>query len=204
MSDRATHWQGIYSEKDDSEVSWSENDPAPSLDLIAMAGRIESAVDIGAGASHLAEALITRGLPHVTALDLSSAGLDRARTRMARPERVEWIVADVLEWKPPQQYELWHDRAAFHFLTDPSERAAYRATMARALIPRGHAVIGTFAAPDGPERCSGLPVCRYDAAALMAELGPDFRLCQSLRHRHRTPWGTAQQFHYALVQRISA
>jgi SAM-dependent methyltransferase len=154
-------------------------------------------LDIGAGDSRLVDHLILLGLDCIAVLDVSGAALQRARTRIgSNSERVEWIEADVTGdwlWK---SVDIWHDRAVFHFLTDPDDRARYRAHLKSTLRPGGSAIIATFA-PDGPERCSGLPVVRYSSDTLARELGADFTLIESLPHEHQTPWGTNQSFQYS-------
>jgi trans-aconitate methyltransferase len=207
MSDpnRQAHWQGVYTTKGEAEVSWFEESPALSLELIELAG-VSSAsaiIDIGGGASRLVDALVDRGFRAVAVLDLSAAALATAKARLgARASQVEWIVADVTAWQPTRLYDIWHDRAAFHFLTEARDRAAYVACLAKAVRPGGHAIIATFA-PDGPERCSGLPVMRYDAESLAAVLGDAFRLVTSRRHEHTTPWGATQRFQFSLFRRTA-
>ena len=205
MSDagREGHWQSVYTSKAENSVSWFEAEPAVSLALIVLTGTPEDAavIDIGGGASRLVDRLLERGFGDVTVLDLSAAALDAARARIgASAAQVQWIVADVTTWEPPRRYALWHDRAALHFLTDPTDRDAYLARLRRALLPGGHAIIGTFA-PDGPARCSGLPVQRYDAESLSAALGPEFELLDSRRHTHVTPAGAEQRFHFGTLRR---
>ncbi len=152
----------------------------------------------------LAEALLDRGFLDVTVLDLSAAALAAARARVGNlADRIHWIVADITEWEPPRPYDLWHDRAAFHFLVAESERAAYLSRLKRALKPDGHAVIATFA-PDGPDTCSGLPVQRYDAEPLGRTLGDEFRLISTQRREHVTPWGSAQSFQCSVFRRLPA
>jgi trans-aconitate methyltransferase len=137
----------------------------------------------------------------VTVLDLSEAALAAARSRMADSAgRVTWIAADVTSWEPSRTYDVWHDRAAFHFLTECEDRAAYVVRLRRALRPGGHAIIGTFA-PDGPERCSGLLVSRYDAAGLAGTLGRGFGLIDARLHEHVTPWGATQKFQFSTFRR---
>lgn len=184
-NDRQTHWQSAYQAKGESEVSWFQEDAQPSLALIEEVASPSSAViDIGGGASRLAGALLDRGFQDLTVLDLSSAALAAAKARIgAGAERVQWIVADVTMWEPSRRYDVWHDRATFHFLVAESDRAAYLSRLARALKPKGHAIIATFA-PDGPEQCSGLPVRRYDAKTLGQTLGPGFRLVSARRQKH--------------------
>ena len=164
------HWENVYKIKGERDVSWFEEQPQLSLDLIRATG-IETDVaiaDIGGGASRLADALLDLGFTDVTVLDLSAQALASAKARLgARAGKVHWIVADVTEWTPPRSYDVWHDRAAFHFLTAPSDQAAYADRVRAAVKPGGHVIIATFA-PDGPERCSGLPIVRHDAASIGA------------------------------------
>lgn len=154
-------------------------------------------LDIGAGDSRLVDHLVLLGLDCVGVLDVSGAALQRAKTRLgSNSDRVEWIEADVTgEWSW-KSADIWHDRAVFHFLTDPGDRARYRARLNGTLKPGGSAIISTFA-PDGPEKCSGLPIVRYSPDTLARELGADFTLVQSLPHQHQTPWGSSQSFQYS-------
>ena len=199
---RIAHWENVYTTKRDDQVSWFQENPAPSLALIDLAQPTPETtiVDIGGGASRLVDCLVARGFNHVTVLDLSEAALATAKTRLGDQPNVQWVAADVTKWKPTQTYDIWHDRAAFHFLTDSSDRAAYVACLKQAIKPGGHVVIGSFAI-DGPERCSGLPVNRYDAAGLAAELGKEFRLIDARRQEHATPWGAIQRFQFCIFQR---
>ena len=197
------HWDNVYATKRDNEVSWFQEKASLSLDLIrsAGAGRGSALIDMGGGASRLVDALLDEGCTDVSVLDVAEAALSAAKARLgARAGRVHWIAVDVTQWKPPRQYDLWHDRAAFHFLTEANDRAAYVERLMQALAPGGHAIIATFA-PDGPERCSGLPVVRYDAASLGATLGSGFVLQQTRREDHRTPLATMQRFQYSLFRR---
>jgi trans-aconitate methyltransferase len=201
--DRQSHWQGVYTSRRPDEVSWFQQTPAVSLELMRAAGVTPdtSIIDIGGGASRLVDALVAAGHRAVTVLDLSQAALAASQARMGQAAAaVTWIVADVTTWKPPATYDLWHDRAAFHFLTEAAGRAAYVTCLEAALKPGGHAVIATFA-PDGPERCSGLPVVRYDGASLAAELGDGFELVRTVRHAHATPMGGVQNFQFSLFRR---
>jgi SAM-dependent methyltransferase len=199
---RRAHWENVYATKQDDQVSWFQENPAPSLALIDLAQPTPETtiVDIGGGASRLVDCLVARGFNYVTVLDLSEAALATAKARLGDQPNVQWVAADVTTWKPTQTYDIWHDRAAFHFLTDGSDRAAYAACLKQAIKPGGHVVIGSFAI-DGPERCSGLPVNRYDAAGLAAELGKGFRLIDARRHEHATPWGAIQRFQFCIFQR---
>jgi len=195
------HWETVYTSKSDAELSWTQQEPTTSLTLIedvCPAGRV---IDVGGGTSLLAERLLDRGYA-VTVLDISQAAIDRARQRLgARITEVSWIVADVTAGPDLGTFDVWHDRAVFHFLTASGDRAAYAALLARTVPVGGHAVIATFA-PDGPEKCSGLEVRRYDGRALAAELGPRFHLLRSVPDLHRTPWGAVQSFQYSLFERV--
>ena len=202
--ERVSHWEEVYREKDDAQLSWHQDDPSISLELCDVAGVVSgsSVIDIGGGTSRFAERLIERGLCDVSVLDLSKAALDRSRHQLGpASERIEWIAADVTTWRPDRSYDLWHDRAVFHFLIDADDRTAYRDRLCRCLRPGGHAIIATFAL-DGPEKCSGLPVVRYDPEGLSEVLGDRFRLVAHRRHAHKTPWGTPQSFQYSLLQKV--
>jgi len=197
--DRQSHWENIYATKAETEVSWFQESPAPSLELIELAGATPTSaiIDIGGGASRLADALVSRGFVDVTILDLSQAALIAARNRIGdAARRVRWITSDVTAWEPTRSYDVWHDRAAFHFLTDERDRGAYVATLRRALRSNGHVIIGTFAL-DGPEKCSGLAVARHDSETLARALGAGFALVDTRRHEHKTPWGSTQRFQFS-------
>ncbi len=203
-SDRGAHWENVYRTKGEREVSWFQECPSTSSELIRSVGaRPHSAViDIGGGASRLVDALVAEGYDAVTVLDLSESALAAAKARLDRTAAgVTWIVADVTKWKPIRRYDVWHDRAAFHFLTDAADRSAYVECLREALRPGGYAVIATFAL-DGPERCSGLPVIRYDAASLGEVLGGDFNLVETRRHDHHTPMGGTQRFQFSVFRRV--
>jgi SAM-dependent methyltransferase len=201
--DRQAHWENVYSTKGEAEVSWYEDTPELSLDLLREAGLTASmsVIDIGGGASHLVDALVAMGQAHVSVLDLSAAALKTAQSRLADAERVSWFVSDITAWTPDQPYDLWHDRAAFHFLTAPQDQQAYVRVLTQALKPGGKAIIGTFA-PDGPEKCSGLPIARYDAETLQAVLGPQFSLVATRQHEHATPWGAVQKFQFSTFEKL--
>jgi SAM-dependent methyltransferase len=200
---RQAHWENVYTTKNEKEVSWFEASPTISLDLIRSTKVNLDApiIDIGGGASRLVDALIDNGFQAITVLDLSKEALASAKARLgARGAKVRWIVEDVTTWEPSETYDVWHDRAAFHFLTEPGDRAAYAARISRAVRPGGHVIIGTFA-PDGPERCSGLPIVCHDAASLGEMLGSGFELVESRRHGHQTPMGATQRFQFSRFRR---
>lgn len=203
MPDRTTHWQNVYATKGETEVSWFQDSPTISLDMIRATNPDHGAaiIDIGGGASRLVDALQRDGYRDIAVLDLSANALDAARKRIgAAASTVDWIVADATTWRPAKTYDIWHDRAAFHFLTDPGDRAAYVERLRSAVAPGGQIIIATFA-PDGPEKCSGLPVQRHDSASLAAELGPGFELVETRSETHQTPWNSAQAFQFSRFRR---
>src|SRR5260221_6459429 len=212
--DREAHWQQVYGKKSETEVSWFEARPDLSLALMEEAGygadRLAAAViDIGGGASRLVDALLARGQHAVTVLDLSAAALALARQRLAAQaqlsavlDRVSWVAADVTRWQPDRPYDLWHDRAAFHFLTTPEDQRAYVVALTAALVVGGVAIIGTFA-PNGPARCSCLPVARHDADSLALVLGPGFDGIATRRHDHMTPGGAVQHFQFTTFRKLA-
>jgi cyclopropane fatty-acyl-phospholipid synthase-like methyltransferase len=201
---RQAHWQEVYKQKGEYQVSWFQDRPAISLQLIEATGVKPSSaiIDIGGGASRLVDALIEKRYRNVTVLDLSESAVSIAKVRLGDAAAMaSWIIADVTEWEPQRRYDLWHDRAAFHFLTEASDRAAYTDRLRSALLPGGQAIIGTFAS-DGPERCSGLPVVRYDAAQLSTTLGSSFVLLDMRSDDHKTPWGAIQHFQFSVFRRV--
>jgi trans-aconitate methyltransferase len=202
--DRKSHWERVYATKAETEVSWFQADPAPSLEALARTGANRSSpiIDVGGGTSRLVDRLIHQGYEDVTVLDVSAAAIAAAKARLSGAARkVHWLVADVAEWAPKRRYDIWHDRAAFHFLVDPADQAAYVERLCDALRPGGHAIIATFA-PDGPEKCSGLPVMRYDGQTLAAALGTAFALVETRRHDHVTPAGAVQRFQFSAFRRV--
>ena len=198
QDERKTHWEQVYRDKSPLEVSWYQAAPTLSYELIQASGIDHAAplIDIGGGASTLVDHLLDDGYSAVSVLDISAQALAHAQRRLGeRAQRVCWIEADITRFEPAQSYRLWHDRAVFHFLTDPIDRASYRSVLERALVPGGQLIIGTFA-PGGPERCSGLPIAQYDAALMQAELVGGFTLLETRSELHRTPAGKDQLFNY--------
>jgi SAM-dependent methyltransferase len=197
--DRRRHWDRVYATKAEGDVSWFEAVPHMSLSMMEAAGLTPETcvLDVGGGDSRLVDLLVERGVTCLAVLDISAAALKRAQDRLGDAASVPtWIACDVTgDWvlKP---MDIWHDRAVFHFLTEPQDRASYVRHMRDTLRPDGTAIIATFA-PDGPEKCSGLPVARYSPDDLAAELGEGFRLVESVPHVHATPWGAAQSFQYS-------
>jgi hypothetical protein len=204
MSSKQAHWNEVYATKAADTLSWFQLHADMSALMIADSGasKDDAIIDIGGGASVLVDQLLNADFTDVTVLDISERALAASKERLgARAAGAQWIVGDVLTWTPERSYDIWHDRAVFHFLTDEGDRATYRATLLKALPPHGMLILGTFA-EDGPERCSGLPVKRWSAAPLAFELGPELRLIDSLRENHRTPQGAVQPFTWARFERV--
>ena len=200
--DRKQHWDLVYAEKAEDAVSWFQPRPETSLALLHSAGiaRSDAVIDVGGGASRLVDALLQEGFSDVTVLDIAAGALEKSRARLkADAGKAHWIAADITRWKPERRYRLWHDRAVFHFLTDPADRAAYRRALEAGLAPGGHVLMASFAL-DGPERCSGLPVQRYAPETLAMELGTAFTLVSQRHEAHTTPAGKLQRFQYSLFR----
>jgi len=199
-----THWNEVYRTRSVDAVSWYQSSAEVSMRFIErLSGPPARVIDVGAGASVLVDALLDAGYPRPIALDVSVAGLDHARERLGeRAAVVDWIVGDVTRKLALPEVELWHDRAVLHFLTLDADQRAYAAHAASAIRPGGYAIIATFA-PDGPERCSGLPVQRHDGASVAALLGAGFELVEEERQVHRTPSDAEQQFCWAVLRRTS-
>lgn len=202
--DLKSHWERVYETRPSTDLSWYQPRLAVSLELILGRGLSLDAriIDVGGGTATLVDDLLDLGFRHLTVLDISGTAIARARERLGpRAETVRWIEADITRTTlPPASFDLWHDRAVFHFLTDADDRLRYRDLLTGALVPGGHAVIATFG-PAGPERCSGLEIVRYDAPALARELGSTFVLVESRTETHRTPTGTLQELVYTVLFR---
>lgn len=201
--ERDRHWDGVYRRGGPGAVTWYQDQPTVSTDLIdsLQLRRDAAIVDIGGGTSTLVDALLAAWFSDLTVLDVSSAALDETRSRLGnQAASITWLHQDLLAWEPPTgRYDLWHDRAVFHFLVKDADRDRYRQLVHRALRPGGHVVIGTFA-PDGPTHCSGLPVLRYNPDELHNELGPTSDLIAKRRQEHTTPAGAIQPFTWAVMR----
>lgn len=194
-----THWERIYREKAPDAVSWYRRHLETSLALIerASADRTASIIDVGGGESTLVDDLLARGFDNITVLDVSQTAIDVTKKRLGPvAQRVQWIAADITkESLQSNTYDVWHDRAVFHFLTASEERASYVQQVIRSVKTGGHVIVSTFG-PEGPTKCSGLDVARYDADSLHDQFGAKFRLVESSKELHQTPFGTSQQFLY--------
>lgn len=201
------HWEHVYTTKATDAVSWFQEHARNSLKLIQQTGVPLSAaiIDIGGGASTLVDDLLANGYCNLSVLDLSAAALSAAQSRLgSKASGVNWVVADITKAElPAQSYDVWHDRAVFHFLTSTEDRQAYVQAVLRAVKPGGHVIVATFA-EDGPLQCSGLPVMRYNPDELHAEFGEPFTLVHHEKESHQTPFGTAQQFTYCYCRKVSA
>jgi Methyltransferase domain len=200
----AEHWNRTYG-KGERTPSWFQSEPVPSLRMLDAAGVTPAAglIDAGGGASTLVDALLERGYHDVTVLDVSAAGLHAAQERLGpAAERVRWVVADLLSWQPERSYQVWHDRAVLHFLTADDARRHYLHALHASTTAGAVAVLGTFA-PDGPQRCSGLPVGRYSAGELAVLLGDQWIPVANDREEHVTPAGAVQPFTWAAFRRTN-
>ena len=197
----AEHWDDRYATVGDTAVSWFQESPRVSLELIDNVATAEaSVVDVGGGASRLVDALLERGHRDLTVVDLSQQALATSRERVGEAAPVSWVVADVRDWQPDRTFDLWHDRAAYHFLTDPVDQQHYWTLVRECVQPGGHVVMATFA-DDGPEMCSGLPVARYSEQQLMDAMGEGFVVEQTRREQHQTPSGGTQSFVWVVARR---
>jgi len=201
--DAQSHWEKIYAEKAPNAVSWYAPHLEVSLSLIERTGvgRSAAVIDVGGGESTLVDDLLDRGYENVTVLDISQIAIDANQRRLGKlASRVHWVAGDITRVELGHAaYDVWHDRAVFHFLTDSASRAAYVRRVAHAVKAGGHVILSTFG-PEGPTRCSGLDVVRYSAESLHHEFGTSFRLVESSRQLHQTPFDTIQQFLYCYCQ----
>jgi hypothetical protein len=205
MSGTRGHWENVYATRAETAVSWYQPHSERSLEWIAAAAPNPAAaiVDVGGGASKLVDDLIAKGYTDLTVLDVAEEALAKSRDRLGSDAgKVAWVVADITEWRPSRTYDVWHDRAVFHFLTEPALQATYLAALRAGTSAGSSVIIATFAL-DGPEKCSNLPVQRYSPATLAARLGPAFGLMRQADETHETPWGSQQRFSYAMFRRLS-
>lgn len=200
---RQVHWEQFYSTHREQEVSWFEATPMLSLEMIrkSATGKSDSIVDIGGGNSRLVGCLLAEGYCSVAVLDVSSRALSLAQARLGNTAtKVQWIESDVLGWKCSSPFDIWHDRAAYHFLTDLQDRAAYAALTSNAVKSGGALIVATFGL-EGPRSCSGLPVYRASAEMIAADFATSFDLAESLPYEHVTPSGNIQRFQFSRLRR---
>ncbi len=204
MTERHQHWEAVYSNKATDQVSWFQPHAASSLRLITDCTNTDAhIIDVGGGASVLVDDLLDAGYRNLTVLDLAQAALAVSQARLGeRAKPVQWLAGDVTQVDLPiAQYDVWHDRAVFHFLTDPEDRARYVAQVLKSVKPGGHVIVATFG-PGGPLQCSGLDVVRYAPDALHAEFGAPFQLLKHETEIHHTPSGKEQEFVYCYCVRV--
>jgi 2-polyprenyl-3-methyl-5-hydroxy-6-metoxy-1,4-benzoquinol methylase len=202
-TDRKAHWERVHAAKGETGVSWYQADPRLSLEMIRRVSPRAggSIIDVGGGASLLVDRLLDLPFERIAVLDIAGTALGKARTRLgSRAGWVEWITADVTEIQTVGTFDVWHDRAVFHFLTDAMDRSRYLDLARKTVAPGGHLIIASFA-DDGPTRCSDLDVCRYNAESMAAELGESFSLVDQAREMHVTPWNSSQAFFYGVFRR---
>jgi len=203
VNEKRNHWNRRFGANDVEQLSWYERVPRTSLALMEVAGvrPHHSVIDVGGGTSHLIDYLLSRGHTDLACLDLSETALELSRKRLGEcADNVVWLTYDVTRFHPQRSWDLWHDRALFHFMTDVVSREAYVAALHDAVPLGGHAIIATFA-DDGPEQCSGLATQRYSPSGLADALGDGFDLIEARRHHHLTPRATEQRFVYGLFRR---
>ena len=197
------HWDNIYTTKQPHEVSWTQDIPEISLQLISdlQLSKDASIIDIGGGDSHLVDYLLELGYQDITVLDISEAAIHRAQNRLGKKaEQVHWIISDILDFEPLKKYDAWHDRAVFHFLISENEIEQYKELATRVAQ---NIVLGTFAI-DGPQKCSGLEITQYDEAKLGSTFSPHYKLRNFLNHQHTTPFNTTQKFVFAILESQSS
>ena len=202
-TERARHWDAAYENRGATGVSWFQPAPTVSVELIERLGTPKDAsiIDIGGGASLLVDALLGRGFSDLSVLDVSQSALSAVGERLGPTSSVVLLHEDLLDWKPERRFDVWHDRAVFHFLVESEDQENYLRTLRSALSPEGAIVIATFAS-DGPEYCSGLPVVRYSSADMAKILGSDFAVVEQLREEHVTPAGVTQPFTWVVARRV--
>jgi SAM-dependent methyltransferase len=204
INEQKAHWEKVYTTKQPNEVSWTQDVPQTSLDFIHSFNIPKTAkiIDIGGGDSHLVDFLLAEGYENITVLDISEKALSRAKERLGeKAANVQWIVSDITTFKPKTKYDVWHDRATFHFLTETHQIKYYKTLTAKAV--KGYLTIGTFS-KNGPEKCSGLPIKQYDEQALVKELSSDFAKIRCINEDHITPFGTHQNFTFCSFKHVAS
>jgi len=202
---KKTHWENVYQSKSDRQVSWYREHLDNSLRMIleTKVGREAAIIDVGGGSATLVDDLLENGFADITVLDISSSAIEKSRTRLGeRAAQIEWLEADITRAALPEnRFDVWHDRAVFHFLTDAADRRKYVAQVMRSLKIGGHIIVASFGL-NGPQKCSGLDVVRYSPETMHEEFGGNFKLVNSLNETHETPFGTTQEFVYCYCRKL--
>ena len=199
------HWEKIYETKEETDFSWFQPYPKTSIEFINLFELPKNAkiIDIGGGDSHLVDALIELGYTNISVLDISAKAIERAKKRLGdKAKTVQWIVSDVTEFETSEQFDFWHDRAAFHFLTSEVQIAQYLAIVAKSIKPNGHLLLGTFS-EKGPRKCSGLEIKQYTEASMSSLFEKDFRRIKCVEENHPTPFNTIQSFVFCSFQKLN-
>lgn len=200
---RKQHWENVFTTKDEKEVSWFQAYPKTSMEFLELFQLPLTAniIDIGAGDSHLVDALLDKGYQNIWILDISATALERARKRLGeRASKVHWVVSDITEFEPPVGYDFWHDRAAFHFLTNEEAISKYVAIAERGISKNGYLVLGTFS-EQGPQKCSGLEIKQYNEASMSSRFELSFNRIKCITEEHTTPFNTVQNFLFCSFQK---
>ena len=200
---RKQHWENIYANKQMNEVSWFQKEPTISLALIQknMQSKDDAIIDIGGGDGFLVDNLLELGYTNVTVLDISANAINKAKERLGiNADKVKWIISDITEFIPTEQYKVWHDRAVFHFLTQEKEIEYYKILLDENISDNGHFILATFA-DDGPEKCSGLEVCKYSEKDMENSFSTIFKVKQSFKDQHVTPFRTIQNFIFSVFEK---
>lgn len=198
------HWENVYESKEIDKVSWYQENCTATLDMIRQVPHDgnSSIIDVGSGATQLISSLLSMGQKNITALDISKTALSKAKAQLGqKADKINWVHASITTWSPDKVYDLWHDRAVYHFLTEEADRKAYVSTLKKALKKGGTLIISSFGL-DGPEKCSNLPVRRHSPEMFDEELGPEFKRVECRTVEHETPWSSTQQFVYCRYQRL--
>ncbi len=203
MLEPKIHWENVYQTKSPMQVSWYQSEPTLSLELINRTiSQDQPIIDVGGGASVLVDYLHEQGYTNLAVLDIAGEAIASSQQRLGKiAENIQWYESDVTQFQPDRQFNLWHDRAVFHFLTEERDRQNYRQVLAQSLKPNSHVIIATFAI-GGPTKCSGLDIIQYDAEKLRIELGDNFRLIETKSEIHLTPGDKEQEFIYCHFQKM--
>ena len=201
--ERKDHWENVYQTKQDTDVSWYQEEPTTSLNLIEKYLNVtgDAFIDVGGGNSNVVAELLQKGYQNLTVLDISKNAISRTRNKIGeKGDSINWIESNILDFEPQQQFQVWHDRATFHFLTDEPEINQYVQILKKAVLPKGKVVLATFS-ESGPIKCSGLEICQYSSGKIERIFGDDFNVIESFKEVHTTPFDTEQNFEYFVLEK---